>query len=101
MAFWTYMLRCADDSYYVGHTDDLGHRIGAHHAGTFGGYTAARRPVVLLWSQEFATREEALAAERQIKGWNRVKKEALVRGDWKEIQRQAWGKKNPLPERLR
>ena len=47
------------------------------------------------------TREEALTAERQIKGWSRAKKEALIRGDWKQIQREAWGKKNPLPERLR
>jgi predicted GIY-YIG superfamily endonuclease len=54
-----------------------------------------------VWSEAFATREEALAAERQIKGWNRAKKEALIREDWREIQRLAWGTKHPLPERLR
>ncbi len=95
------MLHCVDDSYYVGHTDDLEQRIGAHHAGTLGGYTATRRPLTLVWSQEFVTREEALAAERQIKGWNRAKKAALIHGDWKEIQRQTWGMRNPLPEHLR
>ena len=63
--------------------------------------TSKRRPVTLVWSQEFVTREEALTAERQIKGWNRAKKEALMRGDWKEVQRLAWGTKNPLPENLR
>lgn len=46
-------------------------------------------------------REEALAAERQIKGWSRAKKEALVAGDWKRIQQLAWGKNNPLPEHLK
>ena len=101
MSFRAYMLRCADDSYYVGHTDNLEHRIGAQHTGAFGGYTATRRPLTLGWSQEFVTREEALTAERQIKGWSRAKKEALIRGDWKQIQREAWGTKNPLPERLR
>lgn len=75
--------------------------MGSHNAGTLGGYTATRRPLELVWSQEFATREEALAAERRIKGWNRAKKEAPIQGDWKEIQRQAWGTKNPLPDHLR
>jgi predicted GIY-YIG superfamily endonuclease len=83
------MLRCPDASYYVGHTDDLGKRLGMHEAGTLGGYTSTRRPVLIVWSQEFTTREEALASERQIKGWNRAKKEALIRGDWAEIQRLA------------
>ena len=101
MGFWAYMLRCADESYYVGHTDNLEQRVGAHHAGTLGGYTTTRRPVVLGWSQEFFTREEALAAERQVKGWSRAKKDALIRGDWKQIQRLAWDSRNPLPERLR
>jgi predicted GIY-YIG superfamily endonuclease len=57
--------------------------------------------LILVWSQQFATREEALAAERQIKGWSRKKKEALARDDWKEIRRLAWGTKNPLPAYLR
>jgi predicted GIY-YIG superfamily endonuclease len=101
MSFWAYMLRCADDSYYIGHTDDLERRMGMHNEGTMAGYTARRRPLMLVWSQDFATREEALAAERRIKGWSRAKKEALIRGDWTELQRLAWGKKHPLPERLR
>ncbi len=101
MAFWVYMLKCNDASYYIGHTDNLQQRIGQHQAGTLGGYTCNRRPVELAFSQEFVIREEALSAERRIKGWNRAKKEALVRGDWKQIQRLAWGSKNPLPERLR
>ncbi|HEY8012044.1 MAG TPA: GIY-YIG nuclease family protein [Rudaea sp.] len=100
MSFWTYMLKCADDSYYAGHTDNLEKRMSEHGTGAPTCYTTNRRPVALVWSQEFATREEALAAERQIKGWSRKKKEALLRNDWKEIQRLAWGVRNPLPWHL-
>jgi len=86
MPFHAYMLRCSDGRYYVGHTDDLEARIGAHQSGTLDEYTQSRRPVELVWSQEFASRDEAFAAERQIKGWTRAKKEALVRGDWDGVQ---------------
>ena len=85
MAFHAYMLRCADGSYYTGHTDDLDHRMARHATGELGGYTAKRKPVELVWSEAFPTREEALAAERQIKGWSRAKKEALIAGDWERI----------------
>jgi len=101
MAFYAYMLECADKSFYVGHTDNLEGRICAHQSGEIPGYTSTRLPVKLLWSQEFSAREDALAAERQVKGWNRNKKMALVKGDWLEIQRLACGVRNPLPERLR
>jgi predicted GIY-YIG superfamily endonuclease len=82
VSFFSYLLRCADGSYYAGHTDNLELRIGQHQAGECDGYTAKRLPLTLAWSQEFATREEALAAERQIKGWGRAKKEALMAGDF-------------------
>ena len=90
--FWIYMLRCSDASLYIGHTDDLERRLGEHHAGRFACYTQSRLPVTLVHSQEFATREEALAAERQIKGWSRAKKLALIAGDWNGISRLARGK---------
>jgi predicted GIY-YIG superfamily endonuclease len=86
MAFWVYILRCADASYYSGHTDNLEQRIGQHQTGQIPGYTETRQPVRLVFSQEFATREEALAAELQIKGWSRKKKEALMRGDWDALR---------------
>ncbi|HEU4961052.1 MAG TPA: TrmH family RNA methyltransferase [Sphingomonas sp.] len=85
MAFWTYILRCADGSYHVGHTDTLEMRIAQHQAGDIEGYTHTRRPVTLEWSQDFPSRIEALEAERQIKGWTRRKKEALIRGDWADL----------------
>ena len=82
MSFHAYMVRCADGSYYTGHTDELERRIPQHNSGAIEGYTQKRRPVELVWSQDFSTRYEALAAERQIKGWSRAKKEALIAGDW-------------------
>ena len=93
MSFWTYMLHCRDRTFYVGHTDDLAIRIAQHQEGTFGGYTARKRPVTLVWSAEFPTRDEALIAERQIKGWRREKKLALIRGDWEAISELAGGRK--------
>lgn len=101
MAFWAYLLECADGSFYAGHTDALEARMATHAAGATESYTARRLPVTLVWSQVFETREEALAAERQIKGWSRRKKMALIAGDWEEIRRLAWGARNPLPERLK
>jgi len=76
------LLRCSDGSLYAGHSDTLEQRIAQHNQGSADGYTRDRRPVVLEWCAEFSTREEALAAERQIKGWSRAKKQALIRGDW-------------------
>jgi predicted GIY-YIG superfamily endonuclease len=75
--FWAYILECSDGSYYTGHTDNLSHRIAAHEQGFFPTcYTFSRRPVTLKWQQQFPTREEALSAEQQIKGWSRKKKES-------------------------
>lgn len=80
-----YILRCSDESYYTGHTDDLERRLEQHEVGV-GDYTARRRPVQLVYTCEFETREEALARERQIKRWSRAKKEALIAGDWRRLQ---------------
>ena len=89
MSFWAYMLRCADDSFYVGHSDDLTTCIAEHQSGTITGYTHSRRPVSLVWSEEFPERDQAFAAERQIKGWSRLKKQALIDGNWSAITRLA------------
>ena len=82
MAAWTYMLRCADGSYYAGCTTNINQRLGEHQAGTFGGYTASRRPVEMVWADELPTIDDAIVVERQLKGWSRAKKEALARGDF-------------------
>jgi putative endonuclease len=75
--------------YYTGHTDNLEKRITEHQAGESEGYTSIRLPVTLMFSQDFSTREQALACEVQIKGWSRKKKEAMMRGDWGEVSRLA------------
>ena len=86
MSFYAYMLRCSDGSYYIGHTDSLERRIAQHQHGELPGYTHNRRPVTLIWSQDFPSRIEALEAERQLKGWSRAKKEALAAGDWEAVR---------------
>jgi len=82
MGFYIYILKCSDGSYYTGHTDNLEKRIAAHEAGEVSGYTWLRRPVTLVFAEELPTRLEALERERQIKGWARRKKEALINHDW-------------------
>ena len=89
MGFWVYMLRCPDGSYYVGHTDDIEKRVTEHQTGAGCGYTATRRPVRVVFTEEFPSREEAIAAERQLKGWSRSKKEALIQRNWAAITRLA------------
>jgi len=83
MQIYVYMLRCSDGSYYVGLTRaGLEQRLFEHASGTFEGYTSKRRPVTLVWSQHFFSLNDAIAGERHLKGWRRVKKEALIRGDY-------------------
>ena len=78
-----YILRCSDGSYYVGTTrGEMETRLSQHNSGHFGGYTALRRPVTLVFQQEFDRIVDAIAAERQIKSWRREKKEAFIRGDY-------------------
>ena len=92
MGFWVYILECADGSFYTGHTEDLEIRLTQHASRKSPGYTTSRLPVSLIFSQEYPTREEAIASERQIKGWSRKKKEAMIRGDWDEVARLARSK---------
>jgi len=82
---YVYMLKCSDGSYYVGSTSNLELRLAEHQSGEFGGYTSLRLPVELIWSADFPTEHDAFVTERQIKGWSRTKKEALIRGDWDGI----------------
>ena len=88
-AFCVYILRCRNGSYYVGHTSNLEKRISEHKFESYSGYTKKLLPVELVFSHVFSTRHQAFVAERQIKGWNRKKKEALIKGDWKTLQQLA------------
>jgi len=87
MGIYVYMLRCSDGSYYIGSAtgEDLSHRVAQHNTGAFPGYTVRRRPVILVWSEYFDRITDGIAAERQLKGWNRAKKEALIKGDWSTL----------------
>ena len=84
------ILQCADGSYYTRTTrGSLENRLAEHQAGHFGGFTASRRPVRLVFHQEFDRVTDAIAAERQVKGWSRAKKEALIRGDFDQLRQRA------------
>ncbi|HYE50488.1 MAG TPA: GIY-YIG nuclease family protein [Azospirillaceae bacterium] len=76
---WLYILRCRDGRYYVGTTrDSVERRLAEHNSARYKGFTAKRRPVELVYAQPFQRITDAIAAERQVKGWRREKKEALI-----------------------
>ena len=81
-----YILRCSDQSYYTGVTSELEKRIAEHDIGIDPVcYTYTRRPVDLVFSAEFQRVEEAIAREKQIKGWSRRKKEALIKNEYSKL----------------
>ena len=85
MDYYVYILRCADGSYYTGLTEDLEIRLAQHQMGELPGYTQNRRPIELVFSDQFTSIDDAINRERQIKGWSRSKKEALIAGDWARL----------------
>lgn len=79
MSYFVYILECADGTYYVGITNDLNRRILAHNNLPAGAkYTRGRRPVKLVFQEEYATKSEALKREAEIKSWKRTEKTDLV-----------------------
>ena len=87
LEFFVYILRCSDDSFYTGHTDDLEKRISEHQTLHYDCYTSNRLPVELIFYATFGSRDEAIAAERQIKGWSRAKKQALADNDFEHLHK--------------
>jgi predicted GIY-YIG superfamily endonuclease len=85
MPFYVYILECADGTYYTGHTDDLDARMAQHGDGRGCRYTAKRRPLKLLWATDCQSREQAFELEKQVQGWSRAKKRALMRGDFNAL----------------
>ncbi len=78
-----YILKCADNSYYTGVTKrPIDERVGEHNSGVIKGYTSSRLPVELVFTETFDRIDQAIERERQIKGWTRRKKEALIRFDY-------------------
>jgi putative endonuclease len=81
--YFVYILHCNDNSYYTGVTNDLERRIYEHDNGTNPGcYTCKRRPLKLVFHERFPDITQAIAFEKQVKGWGRAKKEAIIKGDW-------------------
>jgi putative endonuclease len=78
-----YILRCSDNSYYVGCTNNINRRLRDHGNGEAADYTAKRLPVELVYSEKHESLLSARKRERQLKGWTRIKKEKLICGDWK------------------
>ncbi len=86
MSYFVYILKCADNTYYTGITNDIARRLSEHQSGANpNAYTFPRRPVKLVWGEEVNTYGDALSHERQIKKWSQAKKEALIRGDFDTI----------------
>lgn len=80
MAYYVYILHCADDTFYTGMTSNLEARLAKHlHGADKRAYTYSRRPLKLVWSEEHPTKEAARAREKQIKILSRARKEKLVR----------------------
>jgi putative endonuclease len=88
---WVYILKCSDDTFYVGSTVDLERRLFQHREGLGAVYTARRRPVELVWAGEFERVSEAFAFEKQVQGWRRDKRIALIEERWDDLPELARG----------
>ncbi len=85
--YYVYILKCSDNSYYTGITNDVDKRLAQHHVGFDpDSYTYTRRPVELVYCADFLDPKQAINFEKQVKGWSRAKKEALIAGDWNKIK---------------
>ncbi len=84
--YWVYILKCSDESYYTGSTSNIEKRISEHQNGLIKGYTSKRLPIELVFSEYFDDVYNSLTAERQVKGWTRAKKEALINGDFELLK---------------
>ena len=90
--YFFYILRCSDNSYYIGTTTDLKSREKAHNDGKGANYTKIRRPVQLAYNEKFEVFEDAVRRERQVKKWSRAKKEALINNDLAALRKLSKGK---------
>ncbi|MCP9751452.1 GIY-YIG nuclease family protein [Ferruginibacter sp. HRS2-29] len=86
-SYFVYILKCNDNSYYTGITNNLDRRLKEHQSG-YGNvsYTKTRLPVTLVFSQQFHRADQAIALEKQIKGWSRKKKEAFINEEWEKLK---------------
>ena len=85
MKGWMYILKCVDDSYYVGSTKNLEMRFAQHQSGVGANHTAKRLPVQLVYAEEYERIDLAFAREKQVQKWRRAKKEALICGEYEKL----------------
>jgi|WetSurMetagenome_2_1015567.scaffolds.fasta_scaffold00480_15 putative endonuclease len=85
MKGWMYMLECADGSYYTGSTNNLEERLFQHQSGQGANHTKKRLPVILVYFEEYPRIDEAFFREKQIQGWSRRKKKALINGEYNRL----------------
>ena len=84
--YYVYIIKCSDNSYYVGVTNNLQKRINEHNDGIDSmSYTFSRRPVKLVFNQEFLDVNDAIIFEKKLKGWSRAKKEALINNRFEDL----------------
>ena len=84
--YTVYILRCSDGSYYTGVTNNIERRPYEHNNGeNIKAYTFSRRPVKVVFEEHFHDINQAIAFEKQIKGWRRAKKEALIKREWEKL----------------
>ena len=85
--YFVYIVKCIDKSYYTGVTNDIEKRIYQHNTSEDeSAYTFSRRPVELVFYEPFKDVDQAIAFEKQVKGWTRKKKEALIEKNWDKIK---------------
>ena len=84
--WFIYFLTCSDDSYYIGHTNNIKQRVETHNQGRGSSWTAKRLPVRLAYFEKFSTQKEAVQREIQLKKWSHHKKRALIQGDFQALQ---------------
>lgn len=78
---WMYIIECADGSYYIGSTKNIELRFSQHQEGTGSKYTSVRSPLKLVYGEEYERVIDAFTREKQVQGWRRAKREALINGD--------------------
>ena len=85
--YYVYILKCSDKSYYTGVTNDMNRRLYEHQNGINPtAYTHNKRPVELVFCDYFTDINQAIAFEKQVKGWTRKKKEAIIADNWEKLK---------------
>ncbi|MFD1629031.1 GIY-YIG nuclease family protein [Pseudopedobacter beijingensis] len=85
--YYVYILKCIDNSYYTGVTNNIERRMYEHLTGeNTTCYTYKRRPITLVFCEEFNDINQVIAFEKQVKGWSRKKKEAIILGNWDKLK---------------